>query len=111
LTPTTEVVASPAMAQVAPGGRQLVRIVRRGAPLQHEQAYRLRVEELPRPDRLRDENGPALQLLLSYLLPVFLGPEGVDEIPNLSAALGPKTLQLTNPGKKRVMVSDLRAVD
>lgn len=110
LTPTTEMVASPAIAQVSPGGRQLVRIVPRIKGGEGELAYRLRVEELPRPKNPDDE-GPALRLLLAYSLPVFLGPEGLDEKPLLTARVASGALSLSNSGDRRVMVSDLKSVD
>lgn len=110
LAPTTEVIATPAMTQVAPGGRQLVRIVRRGGAPASEQAYRLRVEELPSATPvLVMADQPALNLLLAYSLPVFLGPESTQPQPALKAEFREGKLWLTNTGTRRAMISDLKA--
>lgn len=110
LVPTTEVVATPAMAELAPGARQLVRIVRRGPAPAQEQAYRLRVEELPSATPAAVDPGkPALNLLLAYSLPVFLSPQSEQTAPSLTAQVRGNTLLLTNPGTRRAMISDLKA--
>lgn len=110
LSPTTEVVATPAMTELAPGGRQLVRIVRRGPAPTQEQAYRLLVEELPAANPVPLKPGqPALNLLLAYSLPVFLSPQAEQATPSLTAHVQGDALLLTNPGSRRVMVSDLKA--
>ncbi|RDI97148.1 molecular chaperone [Dyella solisilvae] len=75
LTPADDVVASPAIVRVAPGDRQIVRVVRRqpAAPAQ-EQSFRLLVDELP--SQAKPEHS-GLTLLLRYSIPVFIVPAGV----------------------------------
>lgn len=114
LTPTNEVIATPAMTEVAPGARQIIRIVRQAGASPDEQAYRLRVEELPQPRKvLPPGEKPALNLLLAYSLPVFLatGDTSAPQSTDLVATTSGGQLVLRNTGKKRVMISDLRALD
>ncbi|MGY1409395.1 MULTISPECIES: fimbrial biogenesis chaperone [unclassified Luteimonas] len=67
-----DMVATPAIVEIAPGQRQIVRLVRNQAraPAQ-ELSYRVLVDELPR--NARQEDGRAgLQVLLRYSIPVFV---------------------------------------
>lgn len=114
LASTRELVASPAMVEVAPGERQLVRIVRpQLAPIAQEQAYRLIVDELPG-DRQEESSG--LQFLLRYSIPVFIGtptpgrpaPSSTPtDISTLSASLQDGQLHVANQGGRRVRISQL----
>ena len=112
LTPTTEVVATPALTSVEPGGRQLVRMVRKGPGPATEQAYRLRVEELP--GARKAEQKPALNLLLAYSIPMFL--VGQDPVPaspltGLTVRVEGNELVMRNDATRQVMISDLKALD
>lgn len=70
LTDATEVVASPAIARVAPGRHQTIRIVRlQPAAQPKEQAYRVLVDELPRPEK---PSGIELKVLLRHSIPLFV---------------------------------------
>ncbi len=70
LTPTTDVVASPAIMRVAPGNRQTVRIVRlQPTPAADEQTYRILIDELPQETPAK---GVGLKILLRYSIPVFI---------------------------------------
>lgn len=64
-------VVSPPMLALAPGERQLIRIIRVGpASKSVEDAYRLSIDELP-PSRLQSNK---LQFVLHYSVPIFIQP-------------------------------------
>src|SRR4051812_15760988 len=68
------VVASPPVARIAAGQRQLVRIIRRAdQPTIPETSYRLLVDELPAPlDPAKPESaGAALSVQMRYSIPLF----------------------------------------
>src|SRR5690606_4984286 len=75
LDPSRDLLASPPILEIAPGERQLVRIVRPDSgPVPAEQAFRLLVDELPDPEQ---EVSSGLQFLLQYSVPVFVLPPGI----------------------------------
>lgn len=80
--PQDQVVASPPMAVVPPGQRQLVRLMNTGsAPPGSEQAFRVLVDELPRLDldgqgAQRSEPAMGIQLQIRYSLPLFVSGLG-----------------------------------
>lgn len=117
-----DVVASPAIIRVAPGERQVVRVVRKKAtaPAQ-ELSYRLLVDELPHKAKT-DHSG--LTVLLRYSIPVFIAPAGSASQPaeegaraetNLSvvhaqlvaATAGKSNLLMRNDGIVHIRVSHL----
>jgi fimbrial chaperone protein len=105
LTPTRDVVASPPMAKIAPGGDLLVRVVRTAkTPLQREESYRLIVDELPK------SGGNGVQLLVRYSIPVFFGG-GETALPKLRWSVSPKgkniVISATNEGSRRARISGL----
>lgn len=127
-TPSRDLVASPAILEVPPGERQLVRLVRpKVGPVQTEQAYRLTVDELPQAE---SEAKAGLNFLLRYSIPVFVTPDDLPplgptrrvaepapvDLDALSIQLEPSTgetslLRIGNPGRQRVRFSDLSWVD
>ena len=73
-----EVVASPPFATIPPQQRQLVRLIRTGAPLQEsEQAYRIILDEIPDADVPVAKNSAGLRLQMRYVLPLFLDGQGI----------------------------------
>jgi fimbrial chaperone protein len=115
LAPSRALTASPPLVEVAPGERQLVRIVRLDKNVQPtERAFRLLIDELPHgPDQ---PVAQGLNFLLQYSLPVFLIPEAssadIQETPQLSAKLlsaDEDFLQMSvqNSGMHRVRLRDL----
>ena len=124
LSPTRDLVASPALIEIAPGAQQLIRIVRpRPATVDGERAYRLIVDELP--DEVAQER-TGLQFLLRYSIPAFVGPPvpvaaGVGravaaplpptDLSALSGRLDAGELQVTNTGPRRVRISQLEWVN
>ncbi|MES2414000.1 MAG: fimbria/pilus periplasmic chaperone [Pseudomonadota bacterium] len=98
LEATRDVVASPPIVEIAPGARQMVRIVRlQPAPAAREKTYRLIIDELPGADGAQQPAAAGLQFLLRYSVPVFVLPSsaaGSAALPPASAANG--TVPLTD---------------
>lgn len=83
LTPTTDVVASPPIIEVAAKSVQTIRLVRRrpdavGAEL----SYRILIDEIP-----RNETGSGVAIRLQYSVPMFIAPAGAGAAPSLSFSL------------------------
>lgn len=120
LEATRELIASPAVLEVAAGERQLVRIVLLQQPQDpQERAYRLIVDELPG-DTQQESSG--LQFLLRYSIPVFVGGPARPAPANatspsppvpvaLSATWQDGQLSVTNIGPRRVRLSQLTWVN
>ena len=121
LAPTQALRASPAIVQVLPGERQLVRIVRPAplpATIAYEQAYRVWVDELPEANAQRPSG---LQFLLRYSIPVFVLPHAALPREQISTAVedahrlqtnwqfatGVLVLDAHNAGNQRVRLSEL----
>lgn len=116
LEPTRDLVVSPPMLRLAPGQRQLVRVIRLGAPPAGEEtAYRLIVDELP-DATVPDDARHGLRLVLQYVIPVFLMPaDGPPPVPILqlrrTRADGRPALELRNTGRQHAQIADLQYVD
>lgn len=113
LTQTNEVVSSPAVTSLAPGQRQLVRIVvLNPAPHSQEQSFRLLVDELPRAHLGTDgQNG--VHFLLRYSIPLFIAPEDVaqkDETTQLSCQQENGEVWCQNHGSTHIRLSDVQAI-
>ncbi|WP_057628484.1 fimbrial biogenesis chaperone [Stenotrophomonas terrae] len=121
LAPTQALRASPAIVQMLPGERQLVRIVRPAplpAAIPYEQAYRVWVDELP---EATEQRPSGLQFLLRYSIPVFVLPHGALPREQISKpaqdtsslqtswqpASGALILEAHNTGNQRVRLSEL----
>ncbi len=122
LEPSQALRASPAIVQIPPGQRQLVRIVRPTplptAPAQYEQAYRIWVDELP---QISETQPAGLQFLLRYSIPAFVLPNGaqpreqIAKAPVDTSALQASwqlsadalILDVRNTGNQRVRLSEL----
>lgn len=130
LAPTRDLVASPAILEVAAGEQQLVRLIRPTVgPSAPEAAYRLAIDELPA-DASAPRN-PGLVFLLRYSVPVFVLGEGDQPLsPSRRTATSPaaagvpaglsarldtqgtsSVLAVTNTGRQRVRLSNLAWVD
>ena len=99
LVPTTDLVASPPIIEVAALSSQTVRLVRRnGQPPARERTYRLLVDEVPRADSAA--GGVAIRL--QYSVPVFVLPQEQQLAPQLAWSLlqrdGAWQLQVRNDG-------------
>lgn len=113
LIPTQDVVVSPPIATL-PGGQTLtLRVVRvAGQPVAAEETYRIWVDELPSDKRAA--KGQSLRILMRYSVPVFYAPiRAPKDEPRLSWRLargpgGAFMLTATNPGQRRVRLSELQ---
>jgi fimbrial chaperone protein len=71
LEPSRDLVVSPPMVTIAPGDRQMVRVIRQVAPPPDTEAsYRVIVDELP----IDAGDHPGLKFVLRYSVPIFLAP-------------------------------------
>lgn len=109
LEPSRDLVVSPPMVTIAPGDRQMVRVIRQiAAPTGTEASYRILVDELP----IDAGDRPGLKFVLRYSVPVFLMP---TDAPAVKAALqagwenspeGP-TLRVGNTGNGHAQIADV----
>jgi fimbrial chaperone protein len=108
LEPTQALVASPPMLTVAPGGRQLVRVIRTGQDTASgEQTFRLLVDELP----LEAAKGTGVQYVLRYSVPVFASASGTPAL-KWSGMPGHDGLELTvsNSGTAHAQIREVDLV-
>lgn len=112
-----EIVASPPLAKIAPGVRQLVRLIKVKGPADgSERAYRLIIDELPTP-RLDTDNGRPtadLAIQMRYSVPLFVRGGGLSagSAPTgISAAViiegGQRYVQIANRGNVHARLTDL----
>jgi fimbrial chaperone protein len=115
LAPTQTFLASPPMLSLAPGGRQLVRVIRIGGPAASgtgEDAFRVLIDELPQASQPQSSG---LQYILRYSVPVFVGPANPPDEAAVGAALhwssvhegGQLMLQVRNDGARHAQISDV----
>ncbi|SIT43693.1 P pilus assembly protein chaperone PapD-like protein [Paraburkholderia ribeironis] len=116
LTESRGLVISPPMLQLAVGDRQLVRVIRVGAPPTGagavEDAYRLAIDELP----VDAQGKPGLQFVLHYSVPVFIQPAGAAAAPpqlqwSLLRDGDHVMLQVSNHGGSHAQLAGLSYVD
>jgi len=115
LIPSRGLVISPPMLALDGQQRQLVRVIRVGAPPTdgREAAYRVIVNELP-DDRAEKSSG--LKFVLRYSLPVFIEPAGVAPTPpqlhwSLRREGDEAVLEVSNSGGTHAQIVDLDYVD
>ena len=105
LTPTDNVLVSPPIATIAPGGSQLIRIVLRKHPEDKEATYRIILDQIPPPS----EPG-VVHVVLKLSLPIFAQPTHPTS-PRLRFHVerGPGKLFLvaTNDGTRHEAVRDI----
>ena len=105
---TNDVVASPPMVKLKPGGENLVRVVRTSKrPVQKEESYRLIVDELPNPSR---RSSGTVVLVVRHSIPVFFSASETHGAgPNWSVQRKPGGFLVTlrNGGDMRFKVSNL----
>jgi fimbrial chaperone protein len=109
LEPSRDLVVSPPMVTIAPGDRQMVRVIRQVSPPSGTEAsYRVIVDELP----IDAGDHPGLKFVLRYSVPVFLAPVGD---PSVKVALqttwedsaeGPM-LRVSNTGSGHAQIADV----
>lgn len=115
LASTRMLVASPPMLNLAPGARQLVRVIRTGAQAgtgSGEDAFRVLVDELPQARPAPQDSG--LQYILRYSIPVFVDGANQPGDAAAPAALhwtfaredGQVVLAVRNDGLRHAQISD-----
>lgn len=114
LTPTDEIVSSPAMTALAPGQQQLIRIiVLQPGARQQEQSYRLVIDELPSHNAQTHERN-AVHFLLRYSIPVFIAGTQRDASSdgdlNCEQLTTPGAIQCYNAGEQHVRLSNVQAL-
>ena len=106
LEPTRAILAVPAMLELAPGERAVVRVARRSsATPEVEETYRVLVSEVP-----RDEPGTGgVRLALRMSLPVFVTPPGARAEPrwSIERGAGGPSLVVVNTGRAHLHVRRL----
>ena len=104
-----DVVATPPVATVPPGGSALVRILRTGAaPVVGEEPYRLIVDEIPDANRVRNVG---VNVALRYAIPVFFLNADASQAKvawSIRSEGGKRMLVGTNTGDKSSRVAKLR---
>lgn len=114
LEPTRDLAISPPMLELPPAERQLVRLIRLGAPPQDvEASYRVIVDELP---PAATPNNSGLQFVLRYSIPVFLSSSGKPATPpillaELDVSQANTSIEISNNGGFRAQIADLAYVD
>jgi fimbrial chaperone protein len=116
LTPSSGLVVSPPMLQLAIGDRQLIRVIRVGPPPigpgATEDAYRLAIDELP----IDAQGKQGLQFVLHYSVPIFIEPAGPAATPpqlqwSLRQDGQTVLLQVSNLGGSHAQLAALNFVD
>lgn len=115
LMPSRGLVISPPMLQLASGAKQLIRVIRVGAPPNGagaaEEAYRVSIDELP----IEDKDKKGLQFVLRYSVPIFVEPVGDASPPQLQWALqrdgANVLLEVANSGGTHAQLAGLTYVD
>jgi fimbrial chaperone protein len=109
LEPSRDLVVSPPMVTIAPGDRQMVRVIRQvAAPSGTEASYRVLVDELP----IDAGDRPGLKFVLRYSVPVFLAPAGDPAVKvTLRASWedspGGPMLRVSNTGNGHAQIADV----
>lgn len=110
LLPTTDLMATPPMQEMAAGQQQLIRVMRTDpTPPTSQQYYRLIVDEVP--DLATRAEG--MQFVLRYSIPVFIQPGGGAKLaPQLQAQLvrlddGRNGVEIRNSGNSYAQIADL----
>jgi fimbrial chaperone protein len=107
ITPTRELIASPPIAQIAVGEKQVVRVIRADhtAPAT-ERSYRLLIDELPASG---NDSANAVQFRFRYSVPLFISASGEEGEPDLHYAVvekeGKPFLRVNNTGKVHAQLS------
>jgi len=122
LAPSRGLVISPPQLSIEPGGQQLVRVIRTGAPPAgtSEDAFRLAVDELPSASPNPSPNTSSnanlgkngLQFVLHYSVPVFVEPPATTPLAHqlswqLVESGGKVALQVSNTGTQHAQLARL----
>ncbi len=110
-----QVVASPPIAVVAPGARQLVRLIRRSTDAAPEKAYRLLIDELPPPPGAQQPGmvQARLTVQMRYSIPLFTyaaASAPPQLVASVAAGPGGRVLTIRNTGAGHARLTDLRLI-
>ena len=112
LEPTTDVVASPPIAALAPKTDYTIRIVRVSKqPVATGETYRLFVDEIPDPKSRRNR---VISLVMRYSIPVFFYPRDTTDAKltwSIEQHGGKVLVSATNRGDRHVRISALTLHD
>lgn len=117
LTPSRNILVSPPMLELAAADRQLIRVIRTGAPPSGagavEDAYRVIIDELPVEGQ---EPKKGLKFVLRYSVPIFVEPAGAaPTAPQLTWSLRREgdhaVLDVANSGGTHAQLAALNFVD
>ena len=106
---TKDLIFFPKRLELAPGEKRIVRVGVRNTEVGVEKAYRLYIEELP-PAQLEGDGSTKLAVLVTFGLPVFIKPSGVESKLRLMESSidgNSLSLHLTNSGKSHSRLSRL----
>lgn len=110
LEASRDLVVSPPMVTIAPGDRQMVRVIRQIDPPGdgNEGAYRVLVDELP----VDGKDTEGLKFVLRYSVPVFLAPRGDPTVKatlqaSWDATPGGSVLRVRNTGTGHAQIADV----
>ncbi|HEY4214192.1 MAG TPA: fimbria/pilus periplasmic chaperone [Steroidobacteraceae bacterium] len=111
LTPTNDVLATPPILTIPPGGSKIVRVgLRRPADPQHELTYRLALREIPPAEPLKQ----ALRVTLLISMPIFIDPpRAVAAVVHWRATRAPGNkirLRVKNTGTAHIQMGQLEIV-
>jgi fimbrial chaperone protein len=108
LAASDQIVLSPPLVKIAPGGEQVVRFVRQGtAVVGQDQSYRLIVEELPNAKTSQDTT---VSIRLRYVMPLFVRAAGASPVA-LTCRLLAASLSCTNTGGQAAQLGRTQLVD
>ena len=112
-TPSTELIATPPIFTLKPGGSQTVRVgLRKAVATDVQQTFRIFITEVPGPPK---PGFQGLQVALNIGIPVFIAPKVKSVLaPTWKASLasdGKLTLRGTNPGNSHVQVLEMSVQD
>ncbi|HZH44208.1 MAG TPA: fimbria/pilus periplasmic chaperone [Lysobacter sp.] len=109
LTPSNDAVVVPRLAKLAPGASQLVRVALPQSR-SSEQAYRLRLREVPSPP---PPGFMGVQTLVEQLVPVFFQVSGESDVRWQAQAVpgGELLLRAANTGGRHLRAVDLALLD
>ncbi|EIL87363.1 pili assembly chaperone transmembrane protein [Rhodanobacter fulvus Jip2] len=107
--PTTDILATPPIFTIAPGGTQVVRVGSRRPPDTTERAYRLFLREVPPPPK---PGFSGLRMNLQISLPIFVLKHG-GAVPQLEwqaerTATGQTRIHVTNRGQTHARLSHFK---
>lgn len=112
LDPQSDVLASPPIAEIAPGKRQLVRVIRRAPVTKPEQSYRLMVDELPTVPAQTTTPVARLAVQMRYSIPLFVYAGTAPLTPALDtrirATATGRVLTISNSGAMHARLTDIR---